>query len=344
MTRKVCFVFLLLSGMFCQQHTKAQIDCDVYLTDARSKFENGLFNDVIGGLNECIKFYNDKQKQEAFRILALSHLQLREMEEVDRQIRNLLTVSPHYQKFTLGKDPLALSKLILQYDVVPHVSLGIYGGPTLNQVKIKENLNLYSGEESKYIPTAGYHVGLELDMQPKNDWIISLRTGINGTNIRRVIDFDEYTSIQFTDNFNWLHAVLGVSRFYDLNTVNSVFTKLHVGGAVLTGNNSVLDYHSDWLNVSEQTDLTDKNSVNKFQLLTGLEFGWQRTLNTGDLRLSIGHTIYQTNIRDRDRILTHLNVLRDGYISDITRFRSWMLTLSYHVPLTYRIFSKQQQI
>ena len=110
-------VFLSLFGVFAMQvilfpaPTKAQQCSDVTLNDARKFYENGKFSDVITMLRPCIqKGFNEKQKVEAYRLLAMTYLATDSSDKAAVQTGFLLQINPVYEANLF--DPPAFIKLV----------------------------------------------------------------------------------------------------------------------------------------------------------------------------------------------------------------------------------------
>ncbi|MCX6278039.1 MAG: TonB-dependent receptor plug domain-containing protein [Bacteroidetes bacterium] len=77
---------------------KSQICSDVTLNDARKSYDLGKFSDVFQSLNHCIqKGFNEKQKVEAYRLLAMSYLAIDSSLKAAVEINYLLQINPTYE-------------------------------------------------------------------------------------------------------------------------------------------------------------------------------------------------------------------------------------------------------
>ncbi len=77
---------------------KAQQCSDVTLSDARKLYENGKFIDAIKLLDPCInKGFNEKQKVEAYRLLAMTFIAIDSLDQAAIETGFLLQLNPTYE-------------------------------------------------------------------------------------------------------------------------------------------------------------------------------------------------------------------------------------------------------
>ena len=116
-TRHLPLVFILLIsfmavvGMLFPAFVMAQQCSDVTLGDAKKLYENGKFNEVIRMLNPCLdKGFNEKQKVEAFRLLAMTYIAIDSNDRAAVETGFLLQISPTYEANLF--DPPAFIRLV----------------------------------------------------------------------------------------------------------------------------------------------------------------------------------------------------------------------------------------
>jgi outer membrane receptor for ferrienterochelin and colicins len=89
----------------------AQPCSDVTLNDARKSYETGKFKEVIQMLHPCVnKGFNEKQKVEAYRLLAMTYLAIDSTDQAARETGMLLQINPTYEANLF--DPPSFIKLV----------------------------------------------------------------------------------------------------------------------------------------------------------------------------------------------------------------------------------------
>ncbi len=105
------FAGLSLSGIILPLQARAQACSDVTLNDSRKFYENGKFNDVIRSLESCIdRGFNEKQKVEAYRLLAMTYIALDSIDLATIHTGFLLQINPTYEANLF--DPPAFIKMV----------------------------------------------------------------------------------------------------------------------------------------------------------------------------------------------------------------------------------------
>lgn len=87
-------------------------DCsDVTLNDARKSYEIGKFSEVFRSLHPCIQHgFNEKQKVEAYRLLAMSYIAVDSTGQAEHEAGFLLQINPTYEANLF--DPPAFIRMI----------------------------------------------------------------------------------------------------------------------------------------------------------------------------------------------------------------------------------------
>lgn len=99
---KKAFYFLLLFSIliaFPFLKTSAQEDCgNITISDAKKKYMNGNFDEVLNLLYPCLDFgFDRKQKQEAHHILALTYLAIDSVNLAGVQVNKLIDLNPNFE-------------------------------------------------------------------------------------------------------------------------------------------------------------------------------------------------------------------------------------------------------
>ena len=91
--------------------SSAQECSDVTLNQARKAYEIGKFSEVLSALHPCIqKGFNEKQKIEAYRLLAMTYIALDSNEKATRETGYLLLINPTYEANLF--DPPAFIRMV----------------------------------------------------------------------------------------------------------------------------------------------------------------------------------------------------------------------------------------
>ncbi len=91
--------------------SSGQVCSDVSLGEARKSYEIGKFSEVIRSLHPCIQSgFNEKQKVEAYRLLAMTYIAIDSMEQAALETGFLLQISPTYEANLF--DPPAFIRLV----------------------------------------------------------------------------------------------------------------------------------------------------------------------------------------------------------------------------------------
>jgi len=103
-------VLLLLATLF-PSTTLAQDCSDVTLAAAGKDYETGRFRDVVNSLQECTrKGFTDKQKVQAYRLLAMSYIAMDSLVQARILTGYLLGISPNYEPGIY--DPPAFTRIL----------------------------------------------------------------------------------------------------------------------------------------------------------------------------------------------------------------------------------------
>lgn len=114
-SRRLMFtgLILLLQLAFVSISTAQDKCSDETLLEARKNYENGRFREVINSLKPCIsKGFNEKQKIQAYRLLAMTHLATDSLDKATEETSFMLQLNPDYEGTVF--DPPRFSKLVLE--------------------------------------------------------------------------------------------------------------------------------------------------------------------------------------------------------------------------------------
>jgi len=99
MTPWLCFRLLLFTVLIFDFMPLHAQDCsDLTLDVAVKNYKNGKFQDVISQLQNCLrKGFNEKQKIEAHKLLAMTYIAVDSIENATSEVRYLLQINPNYE-------------------------------------------------------------------------------------------------------------------------------------------------------------------------------------------------------------------------------------------------------
>ena len=101
---------------------QGQVCSDVTLNDARKSYELGKFTDVFKTLSPCIQHgFTEKQKVEAYRLLAISYLAVDSSAQSGIATNNLLQINPTYEPNLF--DPPAFIRLVNSFKLAGGVQV-----------------------------------------------------------------------------------------------------------------------------------------------------------------------------------------------------------------------------
>ena len=104
-------LILLIGILFLPATAVAQECSDVTLNEARKFYEIGKFPEVISSLRPCVESgFNEKQKIEAYRLLAMTYIAIDSMDLATMETGFLLQISPTYEANLF--DPPAFIRMV----------------------------------------------------------------------------------------------------------------------------------------------------------------------------------------------------------------------------------------
>lgn len=134
--KQVCRVLQILAfGILILPVSAWAQECsDVSLNEARKSYDIGRFSEVVRSLRPCIQHgFNEKQKVEAYRLLAMTHIAVDSTEQAAIETGFLLQISPNYEANLF--DPPAFIKMVN--------SMKVSGGAQLVTSVSKKAENIY---------------------------------------------------------------------------------------------------------------------------------------------------------------------------------------------------------
>jgi outer membrane receptor protein involved in Fe transport len=171
---------LLLIGATMVPFAGVGQECsDVTLNDARKSYELGKFSDVFRSLAPCIRHgFNEKQKVEAHRLLAMSYLAIDSTALAEQETNRLLQINPTYEANLF--DPPTFIRMVS--------SMKIAGGSQIVTSVSKKAENIYETPATIMIVTRE-----EIENRGYND-LIELLKDIPGFDLTMFYG-PEYTNV-----------------------------------------------------------------------------------------------------------------------------------------------------
>ncbi|MFA6129179.1 MAG: TonB-dependent receptor [Bacteroidales bacterium] len=105
-------LWILALGIFILPASLSAQQCsDVSLNEARKNYDIGKFSEVISSLHPCIQIgFNEKQKVEAYRLLAMTYIAIDSTDQAAIETGYLLQISPTYEANLF--DPPAFIRMV----------------------------------------------------------------------------------------------------------------------------------------------------------------------------------------------------------------------------------------
>lgn len=109
--KSIILLLLILLNVVAATPLQAQNCDEVTLTEARKRYEMGKFSEVMSALKTCTqRGFNEKQKIEAHRLMALAWLASDSIDEATQETARLLQINPLYEPNLF--DPPAFIRLV----------------------------------------------------------------------------------------------------------------------------------------------------------------------------------------------------------------------------------------
>lgn len=167
------FVVLLTLGV-SGNTAVAQSSCEKALLDAENLYQSGQLYDISEKLLQCLQDgFNHQQKQSAYRLLALTYLNINQEENAKHALYQLLRLNPDYE-ILKEKDPVELYNLYTQFNVEPVFYTGIRAGFVLSTplvLKQRTASSLEVSTDKTYHLDKGMEIGLDFAM-PLRPWLL----------------------------------------------------------------------------------------------------------------------------------------------------------------------------
>ena len=176
----ICYLLITLS---IRSEGQSVHDCGNVLVSANKTYESGHFNECIQMLEPCLQKLMPSETFEAYRLLALSYLNLNDLANTKNSIKQLLRNKPNYRQFPY-LDPMPFTKLLAKFDVFPKFEIGAKAGMNVNSIHPIKNLSI-SGSNATYLSSMGFQAGLTGEFFLKKRVSLSLDVLFQGINYQK---------------------------------------------------------------------------------------------------------------------------------------------------------------
>lgn len=128
------------------------------LTNANKEYEEGRFQNCVNLLETDMEVFPEDIRFEAYRLLALSYLNMSDKENTHKNVVRLLNDKPDYIEFPYF-DPIEFTLLLGKYQVWPKLELGLKTAININSVNPTKNYSV-TGSLATFNPKMGFQAGM----------------------------------------------------------------------------------------------------------------------------------------------------------------------------------------
>ena len=296
------FLFTVLLG-------KSQNQCKDALFTANQHYESGQINKAVEILESCASKISPKEsKFEAYKLLALSHQNLGNTEEMDKYIKLILKERPYYQNYPNG-DPASFTKEVQKFKVTANRLGGIKVGTNINNIKLVESFSALE-EEQSYKPDIGYQVGVFAIQHLAPSLYMELDLNIGRATVHHEIIKEQNWEKKYNENLNFYQLRLSINKAIKLHDKLNFTAGINAGAIYLR--KALISVKSNNLNpgtfVVETKDGIEER--NKLQPNIGAQIGLDYQLDRGRFGFEIGFLSFLTNTVNSSKRLEDLEVLK----------------------------------
>lgn len=333
------FIIFLLLFLFNAFFTKKAFtqnksnNCSNNLIAANKEYEAGHFIECIQLLDPCINHLSHAEVNEAYRLIALSYLNLKDDDFLDDAVIKLLKNKPDYREFPFF-DPIEFTRLLANYDVWPKWEIGVKAGININSVNPINNYSM-TGSNARFDPAMGYQFGITGEYFWKKNISITADLLYEGLSYMRVAGDVSGWEQKFTEELNYFSIPLAV-RYYFVNWKQLEFSaELGFQTQLLNSTYSNIILNS---NTSDETlqfsDIQfDQRIKFVFYGLAGLAAKYK--LGGGKICLNARYAIGLNNIVDESKRFDNINfIFASQYVDSDISLNPFYISLGYQFPLS----------
>lgn len=353
MKYKIGLLFLWVLG--CLSHTLQAQDCKDALRRAIEMYEKGHLNEVRTILSDgCIKTLDTKEKEEAYYLLAVASLYMKDLDSAKASVLTILNGNPEY--VCRMKTPLGFQKFYETFKTNPIVIFGGRVGANASAIKSIKSYSLDDatvGQQGSYQHDFGFQLSgtLTLPINKRIDLIGELgfkrftyqfKNTLFGFSEIRIQEKQSMIELPVMVRFNFAnHYIFHEHRSF-LNKMNPYV----IAGASLTYliTSNALAFRKDNLNTergfetNKQINMTNMRQKIGYYAIGGLgiEYKQGRGIWSLEGRYNYG---FAPVVKAKNRYINSDLLFSYGYVDSDMKLRN----LSFSVGYAYPIYRPKQQ-
>jgi len=331
LAKNFAFIFIVFMS-FKLSAQNSSTDCSVALKNGYASHESGDFKECINILTPCLNSIPKGVVFEAYRLMALSSMNLSETDNAHEYIVKMLNANPSYRDFPFF-DPLAFKKLLDKYEIWAKWELGAKWGLVVNGINPIANYSLTNSEAS-YNSGMGYQIGLSTEYFLRKNISLGADVLFARSNYSRTAEDVSGWEQEYQERMNYLEIPVQC-RYYFFQTENlEIGAELGLQTSILSSTTSNITFTSFETNELKQSTYQADNQRNNLLIagLGGLVAKYQ--LGGGKLGLNIRYTNGFSNVVDPDTRYDNLVFsFNNQYVDSDFSFNNLAMSLSYSFPI-----------
>ncbi|MBB6458857.1 hypothetical protein [Flammeovirga kamogawensis] len=257
---KIFLLLFLLLKLYSVPLFAQQIECSEKLISAQNAYLNGNIEAVAPLISNCLKNgFNAKQKEKAYKLLALCNIYLLRKTDAEENIKQILKNNP-FVSVDSENDPQEYIELFNSYNREPSFYYGLDAGANLSFGQVDKSYNTTANSKNvTYESLVGFQANVNFGGYFKYwlDWALSI--GYKSTNIGISENeiFDGVLSTYYSENQQFVtsKAIFNINfrkkpskRFLNVDNNEAAYTspiypfvRLSFGGNYLFDANAKID-------------------------------------------------------------------------------------------------------
>lgn len=317
---------LILAFFWIAPTAGAQSNCNKNLIDAENFYQAGRLYAIPERLESCLESgFNREEKINAYRLLALTFLNINQEEKAREAFHELLKINPDYRVME-GIDPQELYNLFTKFNTEPIYYLGGFAGVnyTLPYVLNSRSFSSIAQAAPKnYSPALGLQAGFDFTYPITRQIHLESRLGYRFQSYRFISNIttnllDEQSSIQAVSGSENYHLIaLMINLAYDIPTNNDKL-KVKIGAGISPDYLFYANYRNlERINLIFATDNITNSSIES------IAYRHQYNLSTqlfAGAEYKIGQLFFGVRAGIQSAIFTHTsyNDLHNYYFNPIS--------------------------
>ena len=338
---KHLFLLIISIAVLWPTGLAAQENCENALYDANALYERGKLEDCISRLTNCLnQLKSHDEKFEAYRLLAISNMNLQNSEKMHEYIVKMLEIRPGYQAYTASTDPAEFARAVNSYDIHTSWKFGASIGLSMFSPQVVENRQAFPAATSEYQTAPGYHITVDASyvLTP----LLNLEPSIvfNGGQLKQSLQLSETVSQNYLERFNMIGFNLGLSRQL-LPQMEQLSIGLGAGLAYLWSDLMFVETHNEANNSLSQTSKAGLDYRNRLQPYAGASLKYGYPLQQGDLVFRLSYDYYFLTLVNDELNKENLEfTLQSLYTNDLVRLNAFTFSIGYRFIGGYVISPK----